>query len=177
MHATICISIIDILPKFLTIPSSTRQSVVLQGANYWQYESRSLQWPDDSAAAFRSRPGARFRTSKHSWDLSTIDSDIHTYIHIYYVHNNVHIYISHSIWYILYVTCLYVPPHLEPRCTGDAGEWRLPQVKISSWAKKCAKMSRICSFVSKVGTSLLYLKYLYLWALKTQWCQWLINLN
>ena len=58
---------------------------------------------------------------------------IHTYI--YYVHNNVHIYISHSIWYILYVTCLYVPPHLEPRCTGDAGEWRLPQVKISSWAR------------------------------------------
>ena len=81
MHATICIS--TNIAQVLTIPSSTRQSVVLQGANYWQYESRSLQWPDDSAAAFRSRPGARFRTSKHSWDLSTIDSDIHTYIYIY----------------------------------------------------------------------------------------------
>ena len=68
-------------PSFLAIPSSTRRSVVLQGANYWQYESRSLQWPDDSAAAFRSRPGARL-TLKH-WDLATIDSDIHTYIYIY----------------------------------------------------------------------------------------------
>ena len=75
---------------------------MLQGANYWQYESRSLQWPDDSAAAFRSRPGARL-TLKH-WDLATIDSDRHTYIYIYIMYITMYIFTSLIPYDIFYMS-------------------------------------------------------------------------
>ena len=155
MHATICISIIDILPKFLTIPSSTRQSVVLQGANYWQYESRSLQWPDDSAAAFRSRPGARL-TLKH-WDLATFDSDIHTYIHIYIMYITMYIFTSlipYDIFYMSHAFMYHPTWSLAAQVMLESG---------GSLRSKSVPEQEMCSFVSKVGTSLLHL-----WGLKTQ---------